>query len=151
MSERGLLLGIKCPQICVEEILQNRQFHLNWPHFKPQIKLLCLISALKWGFESSFLNVYLKIDQNHHTNLQSRQKCVISELKCPQFSKKCPHAPRVPRAAFSSSGLTPLKIWTFLKKLYLTLPKKGPFSKQCPWPFLRGGGLQKGQISPKWR
>jgi hypothetical protein len=28
---------------------------------------------------------------------------VISEPKCPQFLKKCPHAPRVPRAAFSSS------------------------------------------------
>ena len=35
--------------------------------------------------------------------------CVISEPKCPQFWQKCPHAPRVPRAAFSSSATqTPL-------------------------------------------
>ena len=28
---------------------------------------------------------------------------VISEPKCPKFGEKCPHAPCVPRAAFSNS------------------------------------------------
>ena len=28
MSERGLLLDVKCPQSCVEEIPQNRQVYL---------------------------------------------------------------------------------------------------------------------------
>jgi hypothetical protein len=35
MSEGGLLLGEKCPQNCVEEILQNQQLYLIWPHFQP--------------------------------------------------------------------------------------------------------------------
>jgi hypothetical protein len=37
--------------------------------------------------------------------------CVISEPKCPQFWQKCPHAPCVPRAAFSSSALPYTYIW----------------------------------------
>ena len=82
MSERGLFSGEKCPQSCVEEILQNRQLYFIWPHFQPQIKLLCRISTLKWGFLSSFLNIHLKIKQNRNTNLQKWQMFVISEAKC---------------------------------------------------------------------
>jgi hypothetical protein len=85
MSERGLLLGVKCPQSCVEEILQNCQLYLIWPNFQPQIELLCLISG---GFWSSFI----KIIQNQHTNLQSRHLCVNSKPKCPQFCENvCLH------------------------------------------------------------
>jgi hypothetical protein len=47
MSERFLLLGVKCPQSCVEKILQNRQLYVILPHFQPQIKLLCLTFTLE--------------------------------------------------------------------------------------------------------
>ena len=49
------------------------------PHFYPRIKILILIPQ------------YLP---------ENKSK---SEPECPQFVKKCRHAPRVPRAAFSSS------------------------------------------------
>ena len=81
MSERGLLLGVKCPRSCIKEILQNCQVYRSIHHFQPQIKLVYLISTNKWGFWSSFLNNHL----NHQRNLQSGQMCGICKPECPQF------------------------------------------------------------------
>jgi hypothetical protein len=62
MSKRGLLLGVKCPQSCVEDILQKWQLYL--------------IFSLKSSFCASFLPSNKDLNpnssiftSNHHTNL----------------------------------------------------------------------------------
>ena len=49
MSERGFLLGLKCPQSYIDEIPQNQQLYRILPHFQPQIELLRIIPTFNLG------------------------------------------------------------------------------------------------------
>jgi hypothetical protein len=99
MSESGLLLGVKCPQSSVEEILQNRQFYLSIPHFQPQIKLLSPISTLKWGYYSSSLNIHIKINEittqicNHNICvwfLKTKTSSILKKISARTAAAACP-------------------------------------------------------------